>query len=618
MRFSRRFLVRMLLPLVMAVSWFCFVVTGILASDWPQYGGPNRNGFSKETGLLREWPKDGPVLLWKVSDLGGGFSPVSVAGSRLYTLAMRDKDEFAIGLDRGTGKELWATRLGVSRESPAMSFLRQRQAVVDGDRVYVFTSEGHLICLEADAGRELWRKKYGEDFKGRSSVWGWSDNPLIDGNKLICTPGGPDAFVVALDKVSGKVIWKTILAANFTQPSHAPIVVAEVGGVRQYIQNTSRQLISVAASDGRLLWNYSRVSSPTANMAYVLVRDDHLFVTTGFGMGCARLRIIMEKDSARVEEIYFSRSFQNLYGGIVQIGDHIYAGHSGWGTNPTCVEANTGKIAWTERGPGAGPVATIAAEDRLYFRFSDGLTVLAEATPEGYREKGKFKQPERSKVAAWSLPVISHGRLFLRDQGLLYCYDLRKDSPLQQLRPPVKEPPMPRIEKEPPPILKDDPKRQPDAVFFPSPPVVVDRMLELARVGKNDVVYDLGCGDGRIVIRAAQKYGAKGIGVEMDGDCVKQARERVTENGLQDRVTIRQGDLFQEDLRDATVVALYLLPHLNVKLLPQLQKLRPGTRIVSHAFDIEGVVPDQVVRFRSKDGLTEHVLYVWTTPLKKK
>jgi outer membrane protein assembly factor BamB len=617
MRIALRFKVRVLLLLVAAISFFSSA-SGIVAADWPQYGGPNRNGFSKETGLLREWPHEGPPLLWKVSELGAGYSPVSVVGSRLYTLAMRDKDEFAIALDRGTGKEVWATRLGVSRENAGMSFLRQRQAVVDGDRVYVFTSEGHLVCLEVDAGSELWRKRYREDFAGRSSSFGWSDNPMIDGNKLICTPGGPDAFMVALDKSTGEVIWKTKLPDNFTQPSHAPIVVADVGGVRQYIQNTSQQLIGIAASDGRLLWNYKRVSSSIANMAYVLVRDDHLFVTTGFGMGCARLRIVAEKNAIRVEEIYFSKNFQNLYGGIVQIGDHAFAGHSGWGTNPTCVEVNTGKIVWTERGAGTGPVATIATEDRLYFRFSDGLMVLADATPEGYKEKGKFNQPERSKFPASSVPVISHGRLFLRDQNFLYCYDLRKDSPLQKLRLPVKEGPTPPIKQEPNSAAKDDPKRQPDAVFIPSPPEVVDRMLELARVGKDDVVYDLGCGDGRIVIQAAQKYGAKGIGVEMDADCVKQARERVTKNRLQDRVTIRQGDLFQEDLRDATVVALYLLPHLNVKLLPQLQKLRPGTRIVSHAFDIEGVKPAQVVRFRSKDGLTEHVLYLWITPLKSK
>ena len=223
------------------------------ADDWPQYGGPERTGVSKETGLLREWPENGPPLLWHVSDLGGGLSPVSVVGSRLYTLAYRGDAEFVVALDRGTGKELWATSLGLARENPGMSFLRQRQPTVDGDRLYAFSTPGHLVCLDVEQGKELWRQRYLEDFGGRQSPFGWTDYPLVDGDLLICTPGGKDAFHAALDKKTGDVRWKSVahrwaLTGTVTGPSHSPMVVAEVGGLRLYVQNLTGGLAGFSSA----------------------------------------------------------------------------------------------------------------------------------------------------------------------------------------------------------------------------------------------------------------------------------------------------------------------------------------------------------------------------------
>jgi outer membrane protein assembly factor BamB len=225
------------------------------AGDWPQYGGPDRNGVSKETGLLKEWPEQGPPLLWQITDLGTGYSPVSVVGSRLYTLAYRGPEEFVVALDRGNGKEIWATSLGVARESHAMAFLRQRQPLVDGDRLYALSTNGHLVCLDIDQGQQLWQKKYREDFNGRSSSFGWTEYPLIDGDRLICTPGGKEAFHVALNKLTGEVLWKSAVPADLS-PSYSPMVVAEVGGVRQYVHNLNRALVGIAATDGKLLWRY--------------------------------------------------------------------------------------------------------------------------------------------------------------------------------------------------------------------------------------------------------------------------------------------------------------------------------------------------------------------------
>jgi outer membrane protein assembly factor BamB len=411
-----------LLPLLVPTSAF--------AADWPQYGGPDRNGISKETGLLRQWPTDGPPLLWKVIELGAGYSPVSVVGTRLYTLAYRGDEEYVVALDRGTGKEIWATSLGVARENQAMVFLRQRQPLVDSERLYAFSTHGHLVCLDVDQGQELWRVKYLEDFQGRPSPFGWTDYPLVDGDSLICTPGGKEAFHVALDKHTGKIRWKSALPAGLS-PSHSPMVIAEVGGLRHYVQNLGGGHVGIAAKDGKLLWQYKKVSSGTANMATPSVHGDQVFVTSGFNSGSALLQLVPENDLLAVKELYHTRDFQSCYGGIVALGGNVYAGHSPTFSiaMPTCIDRKAGKVLWQQKGPGQGAVATVAAEDRLYLRFADGLIALAEASPDGFKELGQFRPPHRSKSPVWSVPVIAHGRLFVRDQQALLCYDLRQKPP---------------------------------------------------------------------------------------------------------------------------------------------------------------------------------------------
>ena len=585
---------------------FLFQTSGLaFAGDWPQFGGPDRNGISQEKGLLREWGKDGPPLLWQRTDMGLGLSAVSVVGSRVYTYASRGKEEFVVALDRGTGKELWATSLGVARETVGMTSLRPRQPLIEGERLYAVSTVGHLHCLEVDQGKELWKKQYYKDFAGRPGSFGWTDYPLIDGDKLICTPGGKEVFHVALNKMTGEVLWKSSLPEGIL-PSHSPMVVAQVGGQRLYVQNLSGGLVGISATDGKLLWRYHRVSNGTMNVAMPFVQGDRVFATSGYGTGSALLQMVPKEDSIQIKEVYFTNKFQNFYGSYALLGDHIYAGNGPVFATaaPSCFDWKKGEVIWRHKGPGAGAVATIAADGHLYFRFADGLVVLAQAAPEGFKEKSRFLPPHRSKSPAWSLPVIAHGRLFLRDQETLLCYDLRRNPPRKALPPAQKE------------LPGQDKSRQPDAVFIPSPPEVVEKMLELAKVTKDDVVYDLGCGDGRIVITAAKKYQARGVGIEMDSLLVKQARHEAHRQGVGRRVTIMEGDVFASDFQDATVVALYLLPHLNTKLLPMLKKLRPGTRIVSHAFAIEGVEPDRIVRWRSADGLQEHTLYLWTTPLR--
>jgi len=593
-----------LIFLMLIATWTGASVSAQTVAYWPQFRGPDRSNVAKDTGLLKEWPKDGPPLVWKVTDLGTGMAPVSVAEGRIYTLAFREGKEYAVALDRGTGKEIWAVALGAGRQEAGMQFHFQRQPVVDHDRLYVFSANAELFCLEADAGQVVWKKDYRKDFGARPSSFGQNDHPLVDGDRLICTPGGKDATLVALNKLTGEVIWKAVAPEGDTA-AHSPVVVAEVDGIRLYVELLSRGLVGISAKDGKVLWRYNRASNNVINVPAPIVHGDHIFVSSAYGVGSALLKLTSVEKEIKVEEVYFTKDFQNLNGGMVLVGDHIYGGHRhGISGGPLgCLELKAGKLVWSK--PPGDCTNVLAAEGHLYCRYTSGIITLVEATPEGYKEKGRFMPPDRTKSAAWTYLVLAGKRLYVRDQSVLLCYDLRADRP-----------PVPQSPEKPTPEKPDKAARLPDAIFVPSPQDVVEKMLELAKVKKDDVVVDLGCGDGRIPVAAAMKYGCKAIGYDIDEECVKLSVAKVKEKKVQDLVRIVHEDVFKVDLSQADVVTLYLLPQLNVKLIPQLEKMKPGARIVSHAFDMKGVIPDKVITYTSKEDDVERKLYLWTLPLK--
>ena len=563
------------------------LVTRAPATDWPQWRGPDRSNLSAETGLLKEWSRDGPPLAWKASGLGDGVAPVAVAGGRVFTTGYQEDAEYCTALSAKDGKRLWTAKVGPAvREHFVMRWLSQRTPTVDGERLYVVTVSGEWVCLTANTGKELWRKDFQKDFEGRRGTWGFCDYPLVDGDNLIITPGGEKATVAALNKRTGEAVWVCSLPGGDTF-AHAVLVPAEIGGVRQYVNHLLKSMIGVSAKDGKLLWKYDGMATRTAVTHAPIVQGDTVFYASGYGAGHVLLEITRNGNDWAVKEVYRLRN--NAYvpwlGSPTQVGSHIFLNTT---QGMLCIERETGKQAWEK---GLGRCVYTVADGRLYIRSQKGVMYLAAADPKEFRSFGEFTPPQRdAQEPTWTFPVVADGHLFVRDFDTLLCYDVRDTG---------------------------RPKKKSDAVFVPTPMDVVKRMLEVAAVKESDVVYDLGSGDGRIVIAAAKTFGCRAVGVELDEDLVKASRAQAREVGVEKKVVFQHADLFETDFADADVVALYLLPEMNKRLIPKLDRLRPGTRVVAHCFPIPGVTPAKVVKMTSDEDDVERSLYLYTIPLKK-
>jgi len=390
------------------------------AADWPQWQGIDRTAQSKETGLLKEWPKEGPKLAWKVAGMGGGYCTPSVAKGRIYGMSYRGADEVAWCLDEKDGKELWSQKIAAKGKAGYNEGSRC-SPTVDGGQVYVLGISGDLACLDAGSGKVSWTKNLKKDFKGQMmSGWGYSESPLIDGDKLICTPGGKEATLVALNKKDGSTIWKGVVPQG-DGAGYSSIIIATVDGVRQYIQFLGRGVVGLEAATGQFLWRYDAPANRTANITTPVYHDNHVFAASAYGTGGGLAKLTKESDGKwKAEEVYFTKQMQNHHGGMVLIGDYLYGNNQG---QLACIDFKTGKVMWNERKAGKGSIAY--ANGMLYYRSEGGPVVLVEADPKAYVEKGRFNQPERSNKNAWPHPVIANGKLYLLDQDNLFCYDVK-------------------------------------------------------------------------------------------------------------------------------------------------------------------------------------------------
>jgi outer membrane protein assembly factor BamB len=392
-------------------------VCALNAADWPQWRGENRQNISPDKGLLREWPKDGPRLLWKATGLGSGYSTVSVVQDRIYTAGDAQDSSYVHALD-AKGKKVWSSRLGRHGERGGYQGPRAQPTVSEG-AVFMLGQFGDLVCYEVMDGKERWRKNLASDFGGMVGGWGYSESVLIDGEQLICTPGGRQGTMLALSTADGAELWRTREITDNAE--YVSPVIATIGGVKQYVQMTGKSVFGVA-TDGKMLWRAER-KGRTATIPTPIVHNDLVYVTSGYGVGCNGFKITREEDAFKAEQVYTNRFMVNHHGGVVRIGDYLY-GHSeegGW----TCQKFQTGEKMWQKSSVGKGSVT--AADGLLILRSEgrNGTVALVKASPDEYKELGRFDQPDRTTKNSWSHPVVVNGRLYLRDQQTLYCYGVK-------------------------------------------------------------------------------------------------------------------------------------------------------------------------------------------------
>ncbi|MHC4346035.1 MAG: PQQ-binding-like beta-propeller repeat protein [Planctomycetota bacterium] len=400
------------------LSVLLLVTSACLAGDWPNFRGPNWDGKSTETGLLKSWPERGPPLAWKVEGLGKGFSSVAITGGKIFTMGDREDQQWVIVLDLATRKELWAAKVGEPWKTGK-----------GGPRC-----TPNVVCLETATGKERWRKSFTEDFGGKMmSKWGFSESPLVDGNKLLCTPGGKDAGIVALNKKTGETIWKCAIpdigSRGKDGAGYSSVVAAEIAGVRQYIQMMGRGVVSVAADDGKFLWGYNKVANDVANITMVVVDGDYVFCTTSYKTGSALLKISRSDKGFEAKEIYFLTpdQFENHHGGVILLDGYLYGGDGQNKGTPVCLEMKTGKIMWKKEPVGKRSAALVFADGHIYWRYEKGLMALVEANPKEFKVKGTFDIPSKTGPN-WPHPVILDGKLYLRENDVLLCYDISSDN----------------------------------------------------------------------------------------------------------------------------------------------------------------------------------------------
>jgi outer membrane protein assembly factor BamB len=393
-------------------------VAALDAANWPQWQGPDRTRVSKETGLLKEWPAGGPRRIWTTDGLGAGYGSMSVAGDRVYLQGVRGSSSVVIALNRADGREVWSKALGPTetKQRGDRGPGPRGTPTVDGDRLYVLTENGDLACLGTD-GTVRWQRNILKDFGGPQLQWLISESPLVDGPSVVVTPGGPGAGMVKLDKLTGKTVWTSKELSDVA--GYSSIIAADVHGVRTYMTFTDAAGVGVRASDGKLMFRYTQAANRTANIATPVFADNKVFFTSSYGTGGGLLDLTAQNGEIGAREVYFTNEMRNHHGGVVLVDGHLY-GFSD--AILTCLEFATGKVLWRDRSVGKGTV--LYADGRFYIQSENNIVGLAEATPSGYRETGRFEIPDKGRPS-WAHPVVSDGRLYVRNQDTVLVYDIK-------------------------------------------------------------------------------------------------------------------------------------------------------------------------------------------------
>jgi outer membrane protein assembly factor BamB len=419
------------------------IAASATAADWPRWRGPNNDDVSLEKGLMQKWPEGGPKLVWTGTNLGTGWGTPSIADGKVFGMGTRGGKDGVWALKEADGKEIWFTPFA----DPASGIGKQTNGpgstpTYAKGKVYTVSHNGTVACMDATTGKTAWTKSYTADFgAGRLPSWGYNDSVLVDGDTVICAPGGPKAALVALKADTGAVIWTTDAGQVGGGAGYSSPVKATFGGTPMYVvlSGTSAGIVGVHAETGKLLWQYNGkgANGGTAQIPTPIVKGDLVWVSCSYqNGGSALLKVSGAGDKFDVKAIktHEKPDLNNHHGGMVLVGDYIYFGHDQNQGSPVCVELKTGEIKWgpikksSDFANGGGSAAYTYADGRLYVRYQNGVMTLADPSPEGLKLVSSFKLPPASVASysqSWPHPAVSNGKLYIRDQNAMYVYNVK-------------------------------------------------------------------------------------------------------------------------------------------------------------------------------------------------
>ncbi len=415
----------------LSILWCAFSTINAFADDsWPQWGGPNRDHKSLATGLKQNWPEGGPQVAWKFADAGMGYSSISVVNGKGYTLGTIDDKNYAICIDIQTGKQVWREEL--STAVPSSEYNQnwaggpRSSPTVVGNQVIVLDDGGTLANLDAASGKTKWKVNLKSDFGGKTPTWGYSESPLVDGDRVIACPGGKE-FLVALELSTGK---KVMGSSGFDHaPHYVSVLKHTVDNVPMYITAAQPGLVAFSAKDGSVLWTNGSSGNGPATIPTPVVKDKFVYHTSDYGSGCVLVELSVTGGKVQANEVYANKNMQNHHGGVVHVGDNIFGLKKGGGW--VCQDFKTGEVKWNERLSGDGSASVAFADNRLYV-YGDGTSTcyLVEPSDTEWVERGKLVLPEQTQMdrkqgKIWAHPVIAEGKLFLRDMDLIYAFDIK-------------------------------------------------------------------------------------------------------------------------------------------------------------------------------------------------
>jgi len=388
-------------------------------SFWPQFHGPNRDNKSTETDLVERWPENGPALLWTAQGIGHGYASVSIAEGLIYTAGNIDDDTVISALDLD-GRIRWQAANGKAWTHPKPG--ARGTPTLDGRRLYHESPYGDVVCLDARSGRKIWGLNILEKFRSQNIQWALAESLLIDGDRVICCPGGPETAVVALDKFNGMTRWKSPSAGDLA--GYGSPALAEYRGLRMILTMTSRAVIAVNADNGDLLWRYEYITPFDETIFTPIYHDGHVFVTTRT-VGATMLKLRVDGDTARVDKVWRTKDLDNQHSGVVLVDGYLYgachtSNHAGW----VCLDWKTGRKMYADRGVGRG---SLTYADGMFYTMSErGTVALVPADPAGHRIVSQFRIPAGGEGPTWAHPVVCGGRLYIRHSDVLYAYDVRE------------------------------------------------------------------------------------------------------------------------------------------------------------------------------------------------